>query len=142
MAEFGPALLDTDAWSRLIAGKKDHDPRMQQWRRLLEGRPIHIAAQTRGEVLFGAAAARWGVRRTSALKASLEQAGVIYPSAAVVDAWARLRADCLHLGHALHHKEHMGDAWIAATAMAFEMPLLSADRIFAGVPGLELLAEP
>jgi len=33
----------------------------------------------------------------------------------------------------------MGDAWVAATAIAYDLPLLAGDGIFRGAPGLRLL---
>jgi predicted nucleic acid-binding protein len=57
------------------------------------------------------------------------------------DVFASARAECRRAGHALANKQHMGDAWIAATALAYGLPLLSGDRIYAGVEGLHLLRD-
>lgn len=35
----------------------------------------------------------------------------------------------------------MGDAWVAATAIAHDLPLLAGDRIYRDVPGLSLLED-
>ena len=36
-------------------------------------------------------------------------------------------------------RAHTGDRWIAASAVAFDLPLASDDKIFDAVEGLELL---
>ncbi len=103
------------------------------------GRPVVIAAQTRGELLFGAHLNGWGIDRIAQYRTLLDNFTVLHPTPAVVEEWAVLRAECSRLGHPLQAKPNMGDAWIAATARAFRLPLLSADQVFRGVPNLELL---
>ncbi len=48
----------------------------------------------------------------------------------LVQIYARLRADCEALGHALGQREHNADRWIAATALRLAVPLVSNDGIF------------
>ena len=139
MDDFGPVLLDTDAWSQLVAARKLSSPRVTGWRRALEGRPLSISAQTRAEVLFGARKAGWGPARVEAMKASLDGIHIAYPTAETVDAWAFLRAECIRVGHPLQQKIHMGDAWVAATAISLDVPLLAADAVYDHAPGLRLL---
>jgi predicted nucleic acid-binding protein len=57
----------------------------------------------------------------------------------VIDAFATLTAGCRGNGHALAQKVHTGDRWVAASATAHGLPLLSGDRIYRGVPGLALV---
>lgn len=109
------AVIDTDVYSKVLLATRDSDPRVAQWRRLLLGRQILIAAQTEGELRFGALARGWG------------------PDS--------VRAGCKTSGNPLADKHHMGDAWIAATAVAYRLPLLSGDRVYVGVDGLELLGD-
>ena len=52
--------------------------------------------------------------------------------------YARLRADCERVGHALGQREDDADRWIAATALRPDVPLVSNDQIFKDVPGLVL----
>jgi hypothetical protein len=52
-----------------------------------------------------------------------------------------LRAECRQIGHPLHQKQHLGDLWIAATAIRWQLPLVAHDAVFVGCPGIELLTE-
>jgi predicted nucleic acid-binding protein len=60
----------------------------------------------------------------------------------VIEAQAHLRAQCLGRGHALGQKLHVGDAWVAATAIAYDLPLAAIDGIYNEAPGLRLLSPP
>ncbi len=53
---------------------------------------------------------------------------------------AELRANCLAAGHALGQKVHEADRWIAATAMAVGVELISGDAVFENVAGCVLRA--
>jgi predicted nucleic acid-binding protein len=110
---------------------------------MLLGKDIVIAAQTEGELRFGALAGGWGARRFAALEMHLVKSPTVPVTADVVRSFASVRADCKQAGHHLADKKHMGDAWIAATAHAYRLPLLSGDEIYrhAPVPGLRLLEE-
>ena len=57
----------------------------------------------------------------------------------VVEAYVQLTVDLKTSGHALQQKQHTGDRWVAATAIAIGAPLFSADGIYRGAPGLVLL---
>lgn len=134
------AMLDTDTWSLLVFKRDSKDPRVPRWRRAIEGYVLCISAQTRGEVLYGALRQGWCGTRMAAVRRSLDAMTVLHPTEGVVEAWARLRSDCSASGHSLHQKQHMGDAWVAATAIAHRLPLLAGDQIFESVPGLPLLS--
>ncbi len=133
------AVVDTDVYSRVILSARDRDPRVARWRRLLLGRQVLIAAQTEGELRFGALARDWGAPRKKALDAQLQRTPTLPVTADVIYAFANVRAGCKKIGQPLADKQHMGDAWIAATALAYGLPLLSGDAIYAGVEGLDLL---
>ncbi len=135
----GVVLLDTDVWSCLFSDSRKRDPRVEPWRELLMGRVVAIAMQTRAEVLAGALCAQWGESRMNALRAQLDAAATVPVNRDVAEAYAILTADLRLAGHALHQKDHTGDRWIAATALAIGADLLSGDGIYRGVPGLALL---
>lgn len=133
-----PVVLDTGIWGHLYVNKKP-DARTPYWRRLLTGRTLVIAAQTRAEVLYGLYAAKWGPARLTAATARLDATNTVPVDEDIIQAYARLSTDCKAAGHALHADKHSGDMWIAATALVLTADLLSADHIFRGAPGLFLL---
>lgn len=51
---------------------------------------------------------------------------------------AETRAMCRRLGHPLRDAVHTSDLWVAATALNIGAPLVTADRVLEGVPGLVL----
>jgi len=135
----GLVLLDTDVWSHLFSDARRRHPEDARWRELLLGRTIAIATQTRAEVLAGAAIAKWGEPRTLALQAQLDRTATVPVASDVVEAYVQLTVDLKTSGHALQQKQHTGDRWVAATAIAIGAPLFSADGIYRGAPGLVLL---
>ncbi|MBA2308981.1 MAG: PIN domain-containing protein [Pseudonocardiales bacterium] len=54
----------------------------------------------------------------------------------VADAWAELRVALRAAGRRLD----LNDAWIAATAIAHGLPLVTQDRDYRDVPGLDVVA--
>ena len=79
-----------------------------------------------------------GPRRTAEVERLIARAVVLWPDDDVVWAQARLRASCRAAGHALADKVHTADLWLAATAVTYDLPLLSGERVFVGVPDLTL----
>lgn len=136
------ALLDTDVWSGLFArSRRSVDPRAETWRGLLAGWGVLIATQTRAEVIAGLSIKDVGTARRERILAQLAGTSTVPVTEDVIVAYAALTAACKRAGHALHAKEHTGDRWIAATAIAVGVPLLSGDAILSGAPGLSILAD-
>lgn len=54
---------------------------------------------------------------------------------AVAQAWARLRLDLLSAGRRMP----VNDSWIAATAVALGVPLVTQDEEMRGLPGVDVL---
>lgn len=132
-------VLDSDVLSLVVLTPRDREPRVPGWRRLLLGRRLVISAQSQSEIRYGALRRAWSAERMAGLESVLDRVPTLPVSDEVIRACARVRALCSGTGHPLAAKHHMGDAWVAATAMAFELPLLSGDDIFVGVPGLRRL---
>lgn len=136
-------LLDTDVFSKLYVTPREiaekQTPRVETWSELLTGRRIVISFQTRAELFAGALIAKWGDRRLSALRGQLDATPTVDVDHEVVEAFARLTAECRTVGHALAAKLHTGDRWVAACAIAKGLPLLAGDGIYANAPGLTLL---
>jgi predicted nucleic acid-binding protein len=70
------------------------------------------------------------------LEARIGAAETVHTGAELILTYARLRAGCERIGHALAQRGHDADRWIAATALRLGIPLVSNDGIFDGVPGL------
>lgn len=140
MSTLQAAVVDTDVFSHLYVLRNSADPRVPNWRELLTGRRVLISFQTRSELLGGALASQWGERRQNDLLEILDRTPTIRSDNEVVGAHAGLFAECRRAGHALHAKEHTGDRWIAACAIAKGAGLLAGDGIYQGAPGVQLLA--
>lgn len=134
-------LVDTDVWSHLfVPGRRPPDV-MADLRRQLLGVQVVIATQTRAEVLGGLASSDWGDRRRQDVRDQLDRTATAPVGEQVVQAYADLVAACKRAGHALQHKAHTADRWVAATAVAWNLSLLSRDRIYQDAPGLRLWSE-
>ncbi len=101
---------------------------------------VVISFETSMELRFGAINAGWGELRRRRLERDLGSYPVVEPDRRTIAVCAQLRADCRKAGHALAAKDHIGDLWIAVTAVRLGVPLVSDDGIFEAVPGLRLLS--
>ncbi len=135
-------LLDTDVFSPLFittreaAIKRGHP--VDDWTLALAGYRVLISFQTRAEVLAGAYSAGWSERRLGAVLEQLDAMPTVDEDRDVVEAFAQLTAACKGSGHALAGKEHTADRWIAACAIAKDLPLFAGDRIYKDAPGVTL----
>lgn len=139
MSALQAAVVDTDVFSHLYVLRNSADQRVTRWRELLTGRRVLISFQTRSELLAGAFANGWGERRIISLREILDQTPTIRADDEVVEAHAQLFAECRRTGHALGAKEHTGDRWVAACAVAKGTDLLAGDGIYQDAPALRLI---
>lgn len=130
-----PSLLaDTNVVSYLF--KAPHHPKTVSYRAVLEGHTLFVSFMTIGELWRGAEEAGWGEKRLSDLRLYLERYIVASATANLGETWGTLMALSKRGGHNLGH----ADAWIAATALTRDVPLVSDNvRHFAWIPGLRLL---
>jgi len=141
-------LLDTDVFSALYVTRREIGLKqglpIDSWMATLTGFRLLIAFQTRAELLAGAYLANWGERRLTGLHGQLDLTPTVDEDLEVIDAYARLHADARKSGHPLGHKrDHVGDRWIAACAIAKGLPLMTGNRRhFENAPGLTLLDSP
>lgn len=138
------ALIDTDVYSALFidpskAGKRGMP--VDLWRRLLAGYQVLISFQTQVELESGFRIANWGPARVEAAMSRIEKMPTIQADAEVLRAYVDLTVQCRQKGHALQAKNHNADRWVAASAVAKQVPLLSGDGIYDDAPGLVLLAD-
>lgn len=133
------SIVDTDVFSLVYVNRRTNDERVQRWREHLAGRRILISFQTRAEVLAGARSSGWGERRMEQLLGVLNRMPTIYADDEIADAYAELVAECRRAGHALHAKQHSGDRWIAACAIAKNLELVAGDGVYRDAPNLSLV---
>ena len=109
-------------------------------------RPLHaeppttlvVSVITVGELRSGVLSAADAATRATRLR-SLAKALESEPlpvDDAVANAWAELRARLRESGRRLA----VNDSWIAATAIAHGLPLVTQDRDYTNVPGLAVVA--
>lgn len=132
-------VLDTDVWSHLYGVKGREHPDLSRWRRLLTGKTVVIAAQSRAEILAWILIRDLGVARQARILTQLDRTPTVPVDEQVIGRYARLTADARARGDALAAREHTADRWVAATALAIGAPLLTADRIYRHDPDLFLL---
>lgn len=106
------------------------------YRRAINDDAILVSFVTITELRFGALRAGWGELRRRGLERDLARLVVVQPDDQLMRTCAELRASCHRTGHALGHKIHEADRWIAATAIRLGVDLVSDDTVFRNVPGL------
>ena len=110
--------------------------RKTRWQPLLSRSPWVLPFTVVAEMRFGAEVAGWGARRRGVLERLVVSSRVMPPLVEVTDAYVDLRTWCVRNGHGLGAKDHEADRWVAAVALAAELPLASEDSIFGDIPHL------
>jgi len=125
-------ILDTNIVSYLMKG---HDC-ARAYRRHLEGKTLAVSFMTVAELYEGAYRAHWGSTRLERLEAEIGNYLVIPYSPRTCRAWGQIRAARKPRTIAVD------DAWIAATAVAHECPLVTHNpKDFTGIAGLSVITE-
>lgn len=106
----------------------------------LSGNQLLLTAQTVAELRFGVLVAKWGEPRRGRLETAIAATTVIPITDALITQVASLRYACQLDGHPLANSAHANDLWIAARTIHVRARLVTADRLFEDVPGLQLLA--
>ncbi len=127
-------VVDTDVVSFIFKG----DTRGTLYESQLDGKLEVIAAQTRAELERWALLHNWGTRRHSALRLFLKS----FVLAEVIETtclkWAEIKVNAHRTGRAIS----VADAWIAATALTYKVPLVTHNPSdFENVPGLIVITE-
>ena len=111
-------LVDTDVVSYLF--KKDS--RAARYAEMLKGRQRLISFMTVAELYQWTAIHQWGAARIQRLEDHLQDGYTVLPfDVHVCRHWGEIRAECQRAGRPISAQ----DAWIAATALAFDVPLLT-----------------
>lgn len=130
-------VADTGVFSASLSRR--HSPLFDRKIRLMTGQQVFLAAMTVAELRYGALVADWGESRRSRLERSIQTSTIVPVTDSLLSRVAELRLACRQAGHPLVDRSHTGDLWIAASAIHIGAPLLTADEIFSGTPGLTLL---
>ena len=126
-------LLDTDVTSYII---KDL-PVAAIFRPIVFGNRVAVSFMTLAEIHEGIFRSNWGEVKKQRIADGLQQFVLLPFTVNVCEIWGRIRAE------RKHQPISGGDAWIAATSIAYQLPLLTNnEKHFHGITGLNLLRVP
>lgn len=129
-------LLDTDVFISLTRGQRI----AATYAPLVAGRLPVLSFASVAELWRGAYAREYGEESRRRLEATISATVVVPPTDELTRAWARISNEARANGHPLGQKAQIHDAWVAATAIHHELPLLTGNvRHFEGFPGLLLV---
>ena len=124
-----PVVLDTDVVSFLFKG----DSRAQVYLRHLQNRQWLVSFMTEAELEQWALLANWSAKRVEWLRLFLGRCVIVPSSHDLVLKWAEAMVAARKSGRRME----TADAWIAATALLYDAPLLTHNKAdYLGVPGL------
>lgn len=124
-------LLDTNIVSYIFK----RDSRAQAYAPMLQGNRLAISFMTAAELYQWAVVRNWGLARTEQLEQWITTYLFIPPDLKTCRRWGRLRAERQLAGQTIDTQ----DAWIAATALQFSLPLVSHNpKHFDGIVGLDI----
>ncbi|MGC8493407.1 MAG: type II toxin-antitoxin system VapC family toxin [Syntrophobacteraceae bacterium] len=125
-------LLDTNVVSFILKG----DSRMDLYTPHLRGCKLALSFMTVAELFQWAEVRRWGPRRTARLRKALERFIVFPADIESCSHWGMIRAKYQANGRPISPQ----DAWIAATARRFKLPLATHNPVdFEFVEDLEII---
>jgi tRNA(fMet)-specific endonuclease VapC len=127
-------IVDTDVVSFIL--KKDS--RAALYRPHLEGLPKIISFMTLAELRRWEFQNNWGVRRIKAAREFLDDFSVIHSDEELCEIWAEIIRDAHKYGNPIE----TADAWVAAVALLFDVPLVTNNRRhFENVRNLKIISE-
>lgn len=129
-------VVDTDVASYIFKWHPDWAPR---YAALLRGHQLVLSFMTVAELRQGALDAMWGKRKRDGLEAYLAEYSLLHSDDVLCSIWANLRSESFRKGRAISS----ADAWIAASAIALEAPLVTNNaRDYSHLTRLQLLTLP
>ena len=114
------AVADTSIISRIF----NERPEIALYHSHLSNALISISFQTVAEMRYGAVKADWGSRRRQELERFLESFSIVEYTSVLADKWAIIMDEARQARRRLES----GDAWIAATALLLNVPLIAHDN--------------
>jgi predicted nucleic acid-binding protein len=126
------ALVDTDVVSFIFSDS----PRGIPYRQYLRKRALCISFMTRAEIERGMRLANWGgKKRDEMAKFLAAKFAIIHTNDEICRRWAEIMST---KGRLMAY----ADAWIAATAITYRVPLITHNRKhFESVAGLKVISE-
>jgi len=127
-------LVDTNVISYLMKGHSIADAYLKH----LKNKTTCVAFVTIGELYLWAELRNWGDKKRELLEQRLRNFVVLPYDKTVAQKYAKLFACLCKDGRSIDKP----DAWIAATALAFELPLVTHNgKHFINVPSLKVITE-
>lgn len=129
------AIVDTDVVSMLFKG----DSRAQRYRDHISGRLLGISFMTLAELQRWQLERQWGPFRRVELTEYLTRYVVLPASREICAKWADVSWQARRKGRPIQ----TADAWIAASALHYQVPLISHNAgDYAAVDDLQVICEP
>jgi tRNA(fMet)-specific endonuclease VapC len=126
-------LSDTNIVSILF---RPAHPLRERCEKLVSGYELAISFMTLAELHLWPRQHDWGSKRIGLLGRYLRAYLTLFPDETTCELWAEVRASCWAAGRPISPD----DAWIAATAMQWDLPLVTENyKDFEAVPGLNLV---
>jgi tRNA(fMet)-specific endonuclease VapC len=111
-------LLDTNVVSFVLKG----DSRAQLYESYLQGQQMALSFMTVAELYQWAAIRQWGKQRIRQLEKTLRETYIVLSfDIALCQLWGEVRAKRRAIGNPISPE----DAWIAATALHYDIPLVT-----------------
>lgn len=127
-------VVDTNVVSYIF--KKD--TRGDLYESVLENKLMIIAAQTLAELELMPLVNNWGTKRHDAFRVYLKKYAFVEANETICLLWAEIQANVTKTERPIA----VGDAWIAATALAYDVPLVTHNpKDFKNVPSLTVITE-
>ncbi|MCC6445688.1 MAG: PIN domain-containing protein [Armatimonadetes bacterium] len=128
------ALVDTNALSFLFK----HDTRARLYLPHLAGTVPGISFMTLAEMHRWSKMRQWGPAQVLRMRAFLAGYTLYWVDPLLCEQWAEVQAVARQQGHPIDN----ADTWIAATAMLYNLPLITHNpKDFQGVAGLTIITE-
>ncbi len=127
-------IVDTD----VVSFRFKKDSRARLYGRHLTGRTPCISFMSLAELHGWALQHRWGQFRRDELSRHLGRYAVLHSNQLMCEWWAEVTTQSRRQGRRLD----VADAWIAATALSFNIPLVTHNPgDYAGIRGLTVISE-
>ncbi|HLL99757.1 MAG TPA: PIN domain-containing protein [Pyrinomonadaceae bacterium] len=127
-------IVDTDVTSYLLK----QDSRAELYRPHLFGLPKMISFMTLAELRRWEIQNNWGEKRKVKAREFLAAFAVVYADEKLCEYWAKIKSEEHKKGNPID----TADAWVAAAALMFGVPLVTHNRRhFENINGLQIVSE-